>query len=267
MAQHKDTQILSAIDGAAFETGNPDGKSVVLLVCEHASKYIPASLNNLSLDDKTANSHVAWDPGALAVTKNLSQSLDATMIAANFSRLVYDCNRPPEATGAMPSKSEVFLIEGNQNISPDEKSARINEIYVPFTNAISDEIKARSDAGRATVFVTIHSFTPIYFGETRTVELGILHDQDATLADAMLDIPSSMEARRNQPYGPKDGVTHTLKLHALPNGLLNVMIEIRNDLITTDADQKKVAAELSDIISRAIDTLNIPVENTEATNA
>lgn len=239
----------------------------MLLVCEHASKYIPASLDNLGLDTQTANSHVAWDPGALAVAKHLSASLDATLIAANVSRLVYDCNRPPEFARAMPAKSEIFLIAGNRNISAEEKTARINEIYVPFTNAIQDEISARADAGRTTVLVTIHSFTPIYFGEKRKVELGILHDQDSTLADTMLDIPCTMEAQRNQPYGPDDGVTHTLKLHALPAGLLNVMIEIRNDLIATDADKKKVAAELSTMITQALDNLRIPAEKTEATRA
>ena len=56
MAQPKDTSILSATDGAAFETGNPAGKSEVLLDCEHASKHIPESLDNLGLDAKTANS-------------------------------------------------------------------------------------------------------------------------------------------------------------------------------------------------------------------
>jgi predicted N-formylglutamate amidohydrolase len=267
MTQSNNTSILAAAEGAVYEKGNPDGMSAVLLVCEHASNFIPASLDNLGLDAKTANSHVAWDPGALAVTQLLSLSLDATMITAKVSRLVYDCNRPPDAVGAMPAKSEIFLIDGNQNLSVDEKTARINEIYVPFTNAIKDEIKARSNAGRTTVMATIHSFTPIYFGEKRTVELGILHDKDARMADAMLDIPGPMVTMRNQPYGADDGVTHTLKLHALPNGLLNVMIEIRNDLIATNAGQKKVAAELSDIISQAINTLNVPTGNTEATNA
>ncbi len=261
------TSILSAPDGAAFETVNPDGSSAVLLVCEHASKHIPASLDNLGLDAQTANSHVAWDPGALSVAKHLSAMLDAVLIAATVSRLVYDCNRPPEAAGAMPAKSEIFPIAGNQNIPPEEKAARISEIYVPFTNAIQNVISARADAGRTTVIVTIHSFTPIYFGEKRKVELGVLHDQDATLADAMLAIPSTMEVHRNQPYGPQDGVTHTLKLHALPNGLLNVMIEIRNDLIATDADQKKVADELSGMITKALDALRGAADVTEASNA
>jgi len=97
--------------------------------------------------------------------------------------------------------------------------------------------------------------------------MGVLHDEDATLADAMLAIPSTMEVQRNQPYGPEDGVTHTLKLHAIPNGLLNVMIEIRNDLIATVADQKKVADELSLVISQALVALRLEAPTTEATHA
>jgi predicted N-formylglutamate amidohydrolase len=53
---------------------------------------------------------------------------------------------------------------------------------------------------------------------------------------------SSFKVERNEPYGPEDGVTHTLRLHALPNGLLNVMIEVRNDLIQ-DEEGQRVAAD------------------------
>ena len=37
--------------------------------------------------------------------------------------------------------------------------------------------------------------------------------------------------KRNEPYGPQDGVCHTLNLHAGARGLAYAMIEIRNDLI------------------------------------
>ena len=258
---------MSVSEGAAFAIDNPEGVSAVLLVCEHASKFIPGSLNNLELDNQTANSHVAWDPGAMVVAQHLSNILDATFISARVSRLVYDCNRPPEAAGSMPAKSEIFLIKGNQNLSDEEKNARISEIYEPFTNAVKDEIAARIELGRDTVLITIHSFTPIYFGEKRVVELGILHDQDSRLADAMLDITSTLETRRNLPYGPDDGVTHTLKLHALPNGLLNVMIEIRSDLIATEVSQKQVAAELSDMITSSINTLQNTLNEVETASA
>lgn len=249
--------ILALSDGAPFTTVNLNGSSAVLLVCEHASKYIPKSLNNLDLDDHTANSHVAWDPGALAVSEMLSSSLDAGLIYANISRLVYDCNRPPDATGAMPVQSEIYPIKGNIGLSDKAKAARIAEVYVPFTKAIASQIATRSVAGMPTVIVTIHSFTPVYFGETRGVELGILHDKDAELADAMLALPCDFDVRRNQPYGPEDGVTHTLKIHALEHGLLNVMIEIRNDLVATKAGQITVTNCLSNMITGALDSLEI----------
>ncbi|MEO1918389.1 MAG: N-formylglutamate amidohydrolase [Paracoccaceae bacterium] len=263
MTETGSLRILAASDGAPVTTDNPRGSSAVLLICEHASQYIPASLNNLGLDDSTANSHVAWDPGALAVAKLLSTTLNACLIYANISRLVYDCNRPPDAPGAMQVKSEIFPIEGNRNLSDAAKEARISEIYLPFTKAVETQITARSKAGRPTAIVTIHSFTPIYFGETRKVELGLLHDKDSRLADAMLALPSSMNVRRNQPYGPQDGVTHTLQVHALKNGALNVMVEIRNDFITTEEDQVTVANELAQMIVGALKNLGVPAKNAE----
>ena len=57
---------------------------------------------------------------------------------------------------------------------------------------------------------------------------------------------------RNQPYGPEDGVTHTLRFHALPLGLLNVMIEIRNDLISDRSEQVGMARRLADYLQEAL---------------
>ncbi len=268
MGQYEETQLLSAEEGAAVAVTNQEGSSPFLIVCEHASKTIPAGLGGLGLDAGAANSHIAWDPGALAVATELSQILDAPLVEARFSRLAYDCNRPPEAAGAMPEKSEIYDIPGNRNLSPEARARRVRELYEPFSRALTNAITTRVLQGRPPVLVTIHSFTPVYFGEQREVELGILHDEDTTLADAMLANAdkTTMLARRNEPYGAADGVTHTLKLHAIPNGLLNVMIEVRNDLLTTGAEQKKVAAELADMLRAALSSLETtPV--TENSNA
>ncbi len=259
---HHDDHILNAQDGAPVDIRNPEGRADILLICEHASNRIPAALNDLGLTDNTRQSHVAWDPGALKLAEILSDRLDATLIFARFSRLVYDCNRPPDCTDAMPAKSEVFAIPGNTDIPAPQRAARIEEVYQPFATAISTEISQRVAQNTPPVIITIHSFTPLYFGKARDVELGILHDTDSKLADAMLDIPCDLTCRRNQPYGPQDGVTHTLKLHAHPNGLLNVMIEIRNDLIATSHAQNKVADILFHMITRALKTIK-----TEAAHA
>ena len=63
---------------------------------------------------------------------------------------------------------------------------------------------------------------------------------------------SRFVVRRNEPYGPEDGVTHTLIEHGLANGLLNVMIEIRNDLVKDEAGQEIVAGFLAELIGESL---------------
>ena len=107
----------------------------------------------------------------------------------------------------------------------------------------------------APVLVTVHSFTPVYYGKRRLLDIGLLHDSDTRLADAMLENATAhtdLKVERNAPYGPQDGVTHTLKEHAIPAGLPNVMIEIRNDLIATEEDQAAMAELLSRWVSAGI---------------
>lgn len=250
------SEFFSAGEVGAVSVVNREGRSDILLVCEHASRKIPLSFGNLGLDDAVLEAHVSWDPGALAVSELLSKSLDATLIYQNYSRLIYDCNRPPDAPGAMPEKSEVFAIPANQDLTTHERYARTSKLYIPFHDEIDNLISERKKAGRSVVVVTVHSFTPVYFGQQREVEIGILHDDDSRLADRMLQSAAGDDAswrvERNQPYGPQDGVTHTLKLHALPSKHENVMIEIRNDLVADEAGEQSIARYLHDLLTRSL---------------
>ncbi len=228
---------------------------MILLVCEHASRFIPEGLNNLGLDEAAAQSHIAWDPGALAVAERLSEALDATLIAQKISRLVYDCNRPPESTQAVRAESEVFHIPGNAGLSQADLDARTDYIYRPFRQAIAEAVKTRPQ----TVLVTIHSFTPVYNGTPREVEVGILHDTDRRLADAMLNAAvkdPKYNVQRNAPYGPEDGVTHTLQEHAVAHGHLNVMIEVRNDLLADTASVEAIATWLQSLLTSALNEMD-----------
>ncbi len=250
-----ETPLLREADGPAVTVENSEGSSKFVFVCEHASNKLPASLDGLGLNASVLDSHVAWDPGALAVARILAQELDAPLIFQQFSRLVYDCNRPPDAPGAMPDKSEIYDIPGNRQLSDEARAARVKAIYEPFHRSVSDVLSKRQARGQESVFVTVHSFTPVYFGTPRTVEIGVLHDEDSRLADAMLQGAAkepTFAVRRNDPYGPEDGVTHTLKLHTVDAGLLNVMIEIRNDLIADETGQMRAAGYLAGLLTRAV---------------
>ena len=224
----------------------------LLIVCEHASNHIPKSLNRLGLNAQVAKSHIAWDPGARGVALRLSEAFDAVLVEGTVSRLVYDCNRPPEADSAMPQRSEIFDIPGNHGLGERDREERVAKVYQPFAEALSNQIVKH----RATLeqMVTIHSFTPVFHGKPRDVEIGILHGRDPSFAQRMMStIPAGRpyDVRLNEPYAASDGVAHTLDAHGAANALSSVMIEIRNDLIETADQQLAMAQYLSDWIKDA----------------
>lgn len=221
-----------------------------MLVCEHASARIPPEFQDLGLDRSDLDSHIAWDPGAYETAKGLSAALDAPLVYSTVSRLVYDCNRPPDAADAMPACSEDTSIPGNTNLTSSDRQSRIARYYQPFEALLYETL---DDRPGVTALVTVHSFTPVYRGQARSVEVGILHDRDSRLADALLQVALGFNIQRNAPYGPEDGVTHTLRHHALPRDILNVMIEIRNDLIASSEQCARMADTLADWVSRALE--------------
>jgi predicted N-formylglutamate amidohydrolase len=251
--------------GAVATLFNDAGVGPVVLVCEHASNFIPSRLNNLGLDMAARQSHIAWDIGALGTAQAMSKLLSAPLVVSNVSRLVYDCNRPPDAPSAMPDKSEIHVVPGNRDLDTLERRNRATTYYVPFHDLLAGTL---AQMGKDAVLVTVHSFTPVFHGQPRQVELGILHDLDSRLADAMLDHggETGLLVERNAPYGPQDGVTHTLKEHGIANGIANVMLEIRNDLIRTGTEQKLMAAKLTRLVHAAMDTLG-PTRSVRAAQA
>ncbi|MCZ4354475.1 N-formylglutamate amidohydrolase [Roseovarius aestuarii] len=226
-----------------------------LILCEHASSTIPAAYDGLGLGAEDARSHAAWDPGARDLSLHLLEALQGTMVASKVSRLVYDCNRPPEAASAMPEKSELIEVPGNRGLSDAQRAARAEMVYLPFCKAVEGQILARKARTQPTALITVHSFTPIYFGDMRPTEIGILHDTDSALADCMLRAKGKLPHRRvdrNRPYGPEDGVTHSLQIHGLAHGVPNVMIEVRNDLLQTPEDIARMGDELLTLIRPAL---------------
>lgn len=231
---------------------NADAAGNLLLVCEHASNRMPAPWGDLGLTADQRQAHIAWDPGALGLARGLARRLDATLIHAPVSRLIYDCNRAPDMAGAMPRRSEVHDIPGNAAISPAERLARTDAVYLPWAAGLHGVIARRIALGRRPVIVTIHSFTPLWHGQPRAVEFGVIHDADPALALAILAAAHGLTGLRselNAPYSAADDVTHTLRLHATPYGLPNAMLEIRNDLIAGPEAEETMAAALAPVLN------------------
>jgi predicted N-formylglutamate amidohydrolase len=257
-------KLLGEGEGHPAHIVNESGTSPIVLLCEHASNILPKSLGTLGLSDEDMQRHIAWDIGAEGTARILSKLLDAPLILQRYSRLAYDCNRPPEAEGAMPELSEVFEIPGNKNLLPSARLARTREIYRPFHRAVEDFLDVRASEKRQTIVVSMHSFTPVYKGKSRDFDVGFLFDRDNWLANFLVKVFPTDKARLNEPYGPKDGVMHTLNLHAAPRGLKHVMIEIRNDLIANHAGQNTWANHLTVPLAQAANILGGNHDNRHA---
>lgn len=232
-----------------------EGRSAILLVCEHASNAFPAPWGTLGLTEGQQSAHVAWDPGALDLARGLSARLDAALVHAPVSRLIYDLNRGPARADAMAARSEVHEIPGNADLTPQDRLQRTEALYLPFHTALHAEVARRLALGQATVLVTIHSFTPIYHGQPRRVEFGVIHDADDRMARAIVaeaEAGTDLICGLNAPYSAADGVTHTLRLQATPYGLANAMLEIRNDLIATQAQAEAMADRLAPVLQAAL---------------
>ncbi|NEX46310.1 N-formylglutamate amidohydrolase [Pseudotabrizicola algicola] len=239
----------------AAHVENRDAAGAILLVCEHASNAFPAPWGSLGLTEAQQAAHVAWDPGALDLSRALARRLDAALVHAPASRLIYDLNRGPDRADAMAERSEVHDIPGNKGLSAEDRLHRTEALYLPFHNALHAEIARRLALGRVTVLVTIHSFTPVYHGRPRSVEFGVIHDADDRLARAIVEAAqrgTDLACALNEPYSAADGVTHTLRLQATPYGLANAMLEIRNDLIATSEMAEAMADRLAPVLQSAL---------------
>ena len=235
-----------------FSVERAQGASPYLLLCEHGGKRIPRKLGDLGLDGKDLSRHIAWDIGALAVARILSQRLDATLISQTYSRLVIDCNRKPSAHDAIPVISEETEIPGNRDLSAAEAAARIDEFHRPYQTFISDYLDKRE----APIVVDIHSFTPVYKGVARPWHVGLLYgEEQRRLADilfALIAEDRDITVGDNQPYAVNFDNDYTIPIHGVDRGIDNIEFEIRQDLIIGEAGQEDWAGRLEAWLTAAL---------------
>lgn len=223
----------------AVLVSNARGRSPFVIVCDHASNRIPAKYGDLGLTPSQRLTHIAWDPGALAVSHALSDLLDAPLVQSTVSRLIIDCNRELDAPDLIWTLSESTHIAANENLDPAERQYRIVHFHRPYHASIETLLEARRHAGRETILVCMHSFTPVYNGVARPWPIGLIHGVDTGYTKALFDAlkaeDPSLNVGWNEPYAALNGVTLTLEKHGDGRGLDATMIEIRNDEILEPA--------------------------------
>ncbi len=253
--------LLGAQDAAPFELVNPGGVSPVLLVCEHAGRQVPRALGDLGVPASEMDRHIAWDIGAAAVARLLSDRLDATLVLQPYSRLVVDCNRPFQAADCVPDISDGTPIPANTGLDEAARRARYDAIHAPFHNAVASQIDRRLKADCPTILIAIHSFVPQLrvSGTPRPWHVGLLFNRNDRLARALMqrltardpDLPAAF----NQPYQVDDATDYTIPVHGEASGLDHVLVEIRHDLIGERDGQERwaelFAGAIADVAARS----------------
>lgn len=225
-----------------------------LVTCDHASNRVPDWVGggDLGIAPIDMARHIAYDVGAAGVTEHLARHLDAPAIFSNFSRLVIDPNRGEDDPTLVMKLYDGTIIPANRHIGAEGVEERLERLYRPYHAALARLAARRPDV----VIVAVHSFTPCLKGRApRPWHVGVLHSHlDGRLSHALIEVlrgEADLCVGDNEPYSghlPGDAIDR----HALRPGRQNTLIEVRNDLIATAADQAAWGARLAPLLRRAL---------------
>ena len=251
----KVSSLLAPDEPAPFELIAAAGLRPLVLVCDHASNRIPKSLDGLGLNSDTLEDHIAWDVGAGAVTRLLSERLQASAVLGGYSRLVMDLNRDREDPTAFPEISDGVLVPANLGLSVAVRAERTRALFEPYHDTLRRLIQERTTTKQTPVMICLHSFTAYQHGVLRPWHVGILWDQDPRVAVplmAALREPGDIVVGDNQPYSGRHSADFTVDHHAETLGLAYGAMEIRQDLIEDESGQQRWADRLADVLEAVL---------------
>lgn len=224
----------------------------LILLCDHASNVFPPGYGTLGLPPEQIERHIAYDIGAAAVTRQLSEALGVPAVLAHYSRLLIDLNRGLDDPTLIMRLSDGAVVPGNRCIEGAEREKRIRLYYEPYHEAVRALIDQCLATGAQPAILAIHSFTESWKGLARPWHVGILWDQDRRLAGPLLEelyADSHLVVGDNEPYsGRLKG--DSMWQHGTQRGLVHALIEIRQDLIRTQAGQAAWAERLENLLRR-----------------
>lgn len=233
-----------AVERIEAQQANPR----IVITCEHASNRMPAGWSWPQADQWLSEDHWAWDPGAADLARALAADFGAPAVLSRFSRLLADPNRPHDSPTLFRDIADGRPVAINVDLDEAERNRRLSELYTPYHDAV-DAMVGRYDA----VVLSMHTFTPVYEGEPRQVEVGVLHHRQPLLGQRLRErLAQHYDARDNEPWDGRLGLMYAPQHHADRHGRRAVELEIRQDLATDPAWRAvfipRLAAALRDIL-------------------
>ena len=252
---HPSGQVASAPSEASrdrtIETFNAHGSAPVLVLCDHAGRWVPPELECLGLPECELARHIGWDLGSADVTRRLARLLDAPALLCHVCRLVVDPNRKPGEPSSIPRVSDGTLVPANQDLSPEQVRWRLARFFVPYHRAVARQIARLRRRHGVPAIVSVHSFTPRLADSLRPWDVAVLWDTDARLAApvlASLRRDGALRVGDNEPYSGRFPVGYSIPFHAARPRLPHVTFELRQDLIETRETAERWAERLAGVL-------------------
>ena len=255
--------LLAPDEPRPFRIVNPQGRALpLLLVCDHASNFIPRALGNLGLERAELERHIAFDIGIGGLAERLSALLDVPLVISQFSRLIVDPNRDPNDPTSIAEISDGTIVPRNHDLSGEEREERLDSFFRPYHRAIARTLDGMLGEGLRPALVSLHSMTPMLRGERRPWEVSILWNDDPRLPVPMMERlrRRGLTVGDNVPYAGNDGHGNTVHFHAEPRGLANILFEIRHDMIDTLESQERWAVLLAEELSAMLPEVDISAD-------
>ena len=221
----------------------------LVLSCEHASNAVPRAYAQLFRGwGSVLASHRGYDLGALPVARALARALRAPLFATPVTRLLVDVNR---------TRGHFALFSERSRALPElEREGLLARYHAPHWRRVRDAVDSRDGEARV-VHIGVHSFTPVWNGAPREIDVGLLYDParpaEAAFCEAwaraLRAAEPSLRVRRNAPYRGVSNCLPTALRRELPAArYLGLELEMSQALLATASGLARTAR----VVARAL---------------
>jgi predicted N-formylglutamate amidohydrolase len=229
-----------------FTLLHPNRIGPFVFSCEHASNQLPVSVSPSERDKHFLSTHWGWDIGIASVTHHLIESTASQGVFSNYSRLWVDLNRSKNRNDLIRKETEEHILSFNQALSPKEEVERLKEYYTPYHDAFDELVQQRIHHSPPVLLISMHSFTPVWNGSVRSMDVGVLFDESEELGIQLAESlrKEDLFVACNQPYTGKGGLMFSVEEKGKRHHCAHLELEINQALICTPERQRYVAAKI-----------------------
>lgn len=234
----------------------------LIITCEHAGNEVPEEYRHLFKERREAlETHRGIDIGALELTNTIAERMEQQAYLHTVTRLLVDLNRSVQS----PTLFSEFTKEASLNV----REEIFEKYYQPHRQKVEDEIEEIISEGNQAIHIGVHTFTPVWKGRRREVDIGFLYDPThkketnfcRQWRQKLNQNAGELCLRMNEPYrGTMDGFTTYLRRNYAEEHYLGIEIEVNQRFAEQSQAnewqqlQNKIAASLQDTLEKNINS-------------